>query len=38
MIVAFGVVSSWQRLEGKRNVNQGIPNELLIGRHKYRLF
>jgi hypothetical protein len=38
MIVAFGVVSCWQRLEGKRNVNQGIHNELLIGRHKYRLY
>ena len=36
--LAFGVVSCWQRLEGKRNVNQVIHNELLIGRHKYRLY
>jgi len=38
MTVAFGVVSSWQRLEGKRNAKQGIYIYLLIGHHKYRLY
>ena len=27
IFVAFGVVTCWQRLEGKRNVNQGIHSE-----------
>ena len=38
MTVAFGVVSCWQRLEGKRNANQGFYIHLLIGHHKYRLY